>query len=205
MESVDRSGRRLRQLLIMGALVAALYVWAFGFKERASHFDFMAEQQAQKQQIQAQTTKTPEHAPNSVTSEQMPSGLYPAFLQAQQTPEHLDNYAIASTERGLEAKNAANGFNSRFTGGGVEFDGWQMHLSGLGWSGQTPAPIKDTAPVIKDNRVEYHRMGGLTEWYLNGPLGLEQGFTLAQPLAGTPEDGWLALELSLQGATATPT
>ena len=33
MESVDRSGRRLRQLLIMGALVAALYVWAFGLKK----------------------------------------------------------------------------------------------------------------------------------------------------------------------------
>src|SRR6185436_9419192 len=27
------------------------------------------------------------------------------------------------------------------------------------------------------NRVEYRR-GGLTEWYANGPLGLEQGFTL---------------------------
>ncbi len=29
------------------------------------------------------------------------------------------------------------------------------------------------------NRLEYRREG-LTEWYLNGPLGLEQGFTLAQ-------------------------
>src|SRR5690242_20181810 len=119
MESVDRSGRRLRQLLIMGALVAALYVWAFGFKERAAHFDFMAERQAQKLALQAQTTKTPEQSPKSVAPEQMPSGLYPAFLQAQQSGPAAD-YAIATTGSGLEAKNAANGFNSRFTGGGVE-------------------------------------------------------------------------------------
>jgi hypothetical protein len=30
------------------------------------------------------------------------------------------------------------------------------------------------------NRVEYLR-GPLTEWYVNGPLGLEQGFTLTEP------------------------
>jgi hypothetical protein len=188
----------------MGALVAALYVWAFGFKERAAHFDFMAERQAQTSAVQSQTTKTPDQLPKSVAPEQMPSGLYPAFLQAQQSGPSAD-YAIAATGNGLEAKNPANGFNSRFTAGGVEFDGWQMRLSGLGWAGQTPALVNETAPVVKDNRVEYHRMGGLTEWYLNGPLGLEQGFTLAQPLAAPPDDGWLSLELSLHGATATPT
>jgi hypothetical protein len=34
-------------------------------------------------------------------------------------------------------------------------------------------------PQASQNRVEYKR-GGLTEWYENGPLGVEQGFTLAQ-------------------------
>jgi hypothetical protein len=32
----------------------------------------------------------------------------------------------------------------------------------------------------RTNRVEYKR-GALTEWYINGPPGLEQGFTLAKP------------------------
>jgi uncharacterized repeat protein (TIGR01451 family) len=38
------------------------------------------------------------------------------------------------------------------------------------------------APEASTNRVEYHR-GSLTEWYVNGPVGLEQGFTLADPPA----------------------
>ena len=39
------------------------------------------------------------------------------------------------------------------------------------------------APVASGNRVIYRR-GGLDEWYANGPLGLEQGFTLRRPPAG---------------------
>lgn len=38
-------------------------------------------------------------------------------------------------------------------------------------------------PSSAGNRVTYRR-GGLTEWYRNGPLGLEQGFTLARRPAG---------------------
>jgi hypothetical protein len=38
-------------------------------------------------------------------------------------------------------------------------------------------------PVASGNRVVYRR-GELDEWYANGPLGLEQGFTLRRPPAG---------------------
>ena len=38
-------------------------------------------------------------------------------------------------------------------------------------------------PVASGNRVIYRR-GELDEWYANGPLGLEQGFTLRRPPAG---------------------
>lgn len=43
-----------------------------------------------------------------------------------------------------------------------------------------------TAPVSAESRVEYRR-DGLTEWYVNGPRGLEQGFTLAAPPAGAEQ------------------
>ena len=45
----------------------------------------------------------------------------------------------------------------------------------------------EVCPVSSENRVEY-RYDDLTEWYLNGPLGLEQGFTLNAPLSSNQGD-----------------
>jgi len=42
--------------------------------------------------------------------------------------------------------------------------------------------ILPVAPSASRNRLEY-RHGPLTEWYINGPAGLEQGFTLDRPVA----------------------
>ena len=40
---------------------------------------------------------------------------------------------------------------------------------------------------MKANRVTYAHPG-LSEWYVNGPLGLEQGFTIPRaPAAGTAD------------------
>ena len=65
-------------------------------------------------------------------------------------------------------------------------------LRTLAAAGRSPAPIK------RANRVSYRR-GSLTEWYANGPLGLEQGFTLNAPPAGA-RTGPLSLALSLSGS-----
>ena len=40
-------------------------------------------------------------------------------------------------------------------------------------------------PVAAGSRVSYVHRGGLTEWYRNGPLGLEQGFTLRRRPSGS--------------------
>ena len=45
--------------------------------------------------------------------------------------------------------------------------------------------------------MEYRR-GSLTEWYMDGPLGLEQGFTLAAP-PGRKHSGPLTVALALSG------
>lgn len=42
------------------------------------------------------------------------------------------------------------------------------------------AQVMPAQPRASSNRVEYVR-DNLTEWYVNGPLGIEQGFTLATP------------------------
>lgn len=54
---------------------------------------------------------------------------------------------------------------------------WGLSLVGCGYGDEPPA-AEAASPQASANRVEYRR-GALTEWYLNGPLGLEQGFTLA--------------------------
>jgi len=52
--------------------------------------------------------------------------------------------------------------------------------------------------TVDGNRVEYERGPDLTEWYVNGPLGLEQGFDLAErPAADTT--GPLVVELGVSG------
>jgi hypothetical protein len=77
--------------------------------------------------------------------------------------------------------------------------GWGLAFEGYGrnnWTG-SPSPA---APQASANRVEYHH-GELTEWYVNGPVGLEQGFTLARPprLAEGHADQPLAIVLALSG------
>ena len=51
--------------------------------------------------------------------------------------------------------------------------------------GSSLSALGDAAPRAKANRVVYER-AGLSEWYANGPLGLEQGFTIPRAPAGIP-------------------
>ncbi len=51
--------------------------------------------------------------------------------------------------------------------------------------GSSLSAIGEVAPRAKDNRVTYEH-AGLSEWYVNGPIGLEQGFTVPRALPGTP-------------------
>jgi hypothetical protein len=102
-----------------------------------------------------------------------------------------DGFRMAAAERDVSAE---------FTPAGVEFrsgtDRWGLALRGYGYSG-TLRGAGAVTPDASGNRVEYHR-GALTEWYVNGPLGLEQGFTLAQAPGGANGDP-LTLAFALSG------
>jgi FG-GAP repeat len=75
-----------------------------------------------------------------------------------------------------------------------------MKLSAIGYGNnlQSVASVASGAMTTNGNRVEY-RHDQLTEWYLNGPLGLEQGFTLNRPPGGKHQAGGLVLALALSG------
>jgi trimeric autotransporter adhesin len=106
----------------------------------------------------------------------------------------------------LHAKNPQHALAANFTRHGVEISSnaarWDFALRGYGY-GNDLVRTGQASPQARKNRVEYTR-GALTEWYINGPLGLEQGFTLAKPPAnakGQPLTVALALSGNLTAAT----
>jgi hypothetical protein len=71
-----------------------------------------------------------------------------------------------------------------------------LRLSAFGF-GDSLRTLDAVAPRPAANRVSYARPG-LTEWYANGPLGVEQGFTVQRP-AATPASTTLELRLAVSG------
>src|SRR5579863_6149573 len=82
----------------------------------------------------------------------------------------------------IEADNARQKLTANFTVHGVEVvsgrQNWTMVLQSYGY-GDALQSVIAVAPRASSNRVEYRR-GALTEWYLNGPFGLEQGITVQE-------------------------
>ena len=77
---------------------------------------------------------------------------------------------------------------------------WSFRYEGLN-RGTSRTTATMMAPTATANRVEYRR-GPITEWYVNGPFGLEQGFTLAarpQPRGRGPLVLRLSVSSDLQG------
>ncbi len=73
-----------------------------------------------------------------------------------------------------------------------------FHLTGYGYGDRLLKPERATL-TGNGNRLEYRR-GDLTEWYLNGSQGLEQGFTLAHRPGTNHEAEPLVIALAVTGA-----
>lgn len=115
-------------------------------------------------------------------------------------------YRVHAAGAEFRVQNAAQSLGADFTAQGVEVRNksgrWHFALRGYGY-GDELRSLQGTAPQSVANRVEYRR-GGLTEWYVNGPAGLEQGFTLNSPprLLGQRKDQPLTIALALSGNLA---
>ena len=110
-----------------------------------------------------------------------------------------DSYKVSMHDGYLRALNAQQHLSAGFQTSGVQVRSgsahWGMALEGYGY-GTAVKRLPAARPEAKQNRVEYRR-GAVTEWYVNGPLGLEQGFTLAKaPSAQRGEAATIALALS---------
>ena len=118
---------------------------------------------------------------------------------------------------GHRAHNPAHGFQTTFAETAVLLkqgpearQRWSLglHLQRYGYEGDLRA-LRGGVPEVIRNRVEYLRSSGagaqLSEWYLNSPKGLKQGFTLDTPPAhgvgtmGRDHGPMLVLEMALSG------
>jgi hypothetical protein len=120
--------------------------------------------------------------PASVDPARIPAAIQPMLnaSRAADDPAYTVT-ALPDTPTTLREANPAHRLTTAFTPDGIAFAGehgarWQLHLAAIGEDAALPV----VAPIATGKRIEYRR-GDLTEWYVNGPLGIEQGFTLAAP------------------------
>ncbi len=117
--------------------------------------------------------------------------------------------SIGAAERAYHFQAAPDGFRAanprQHLGIGVDRSGALLRARGLqlglslraaGYGGSLRA-VGAARPSAHANRATFAH-GGIAEWYVNGPLGLEQGFTIARPTA-TAATGPLTLAIALSG------
>jgi hypothetical protein len=100
-------------------------------------------------------------------------------------------FSFNNMRQGLTAQFGRNGVLVRAGDGRLG-----LALTSYGHGGRL-IPLASALPRAGANHVNYGR-GTVSEWYANGPLGLEQGFTLRTPPAGQGT-GPLTLALKLSG------
>ncbi len=133
----------------------------------------------------------------------LPTALRVAAIAAIQQ-DAAENYMILRQKEHYEARNAQHALHATFFPVGVELTAlqkdqpwqWGMQLLGYGY-GERRERLVEAVLKSQGNRIEYQR-DTLTEWYLNGPLGLEQGFTLHTPPGKRQADESLVLDIEVQ-------
>jgi hypothetical protein len=140
--------------------------------------------------------------------------LGPRFSGLPSSAQTSISAALGRDLAGYHARHFKDGFVAhgsrpdaiaRFGAKGVELRSgtvdWSIRLAAYGY-GNAVQSVGQSIPEARLNRVEYRR-GSLTEWYVNGPAGVEQGFTIrTRPPRGSGELLTLVLEIS-QNFSAT--
>jgi hypothetical protein len=132
----------------------------------------------------------------------------PLAAQAQISGElaaGMAAFRARPTDSGFQTENRARGLTARFDRSGVQIAAASatvgISVEAIGYR-DARLPVGESSPTARRNRVSYTR-ARLSEWYRNGPMGIEQGFTIphALPMA---QSGPLTLTMELSG-DARPT
>ena len=113
------------------------------------------------------------------------------------------DYHSRKTSAGFTTVNSDHRLSAHFTAEGATIakgtDSWTLRLTTFGRESDQQ-PVVSAVMASDANRVEYRREQ-LTEWYVNGPVGLEQGFTIPVRPAGSSDR---QLVITLAGSGLTP-
>ncbi len=123
-----------------------------------------------------------------------------ALAETGQAGAGASDHSFWPVRRGASLMTQGGGIHSAFTGSGASLRVAQgalgLSLAAVG-RGAHVARVASLAPIQASNQVLY-RYGSITEFFKNGPDGLEQGFTLLErPHAGS---GSLVLAVSARGS-----
>ncbi len=136
--------------------------------------------------------QTPPTATHAAQPQALPAGALGSISTV------LGRADSAYAVRGLAAANPAQRFDASFSSAGATVVAGRHHL-GLALvafgRGRTPARLGPAQPRASANRVVY-RHAGLSEWYANGPFGLEQGFELRNRPTGAPASLRFTIDVS---------
>jgi hypothetical protein len=104
---------------------------------------------------------------------------------------HINNHNATNPDHGYDVQFGSDNVSILNNG-----DTWSVELTGYGYGDSLITPVE---PSIEQsaNRITYHR-DTLDEWYINGQIGLQQGFTLYEPPAASG-NGELTLLMTLSG------
>lgn len=107
-------------------------------------------------------------------------------------------YHFVPAPDGYTVQPAANGMGVQLSAASARLEmgdlTWDLRLQGWGYAGaQTLSQTPELTAT--ENRAEY-RYPGLNEWYVNGPFGVQQGFTIMEPPSAS-QGSQLTLALGL--------
>ncbi len=118
-------------------------------------------------------------------------------------------YRVSREGRGFAALSPPQSLSAAFARTGVSLRPGALHLTlslRAMAEGGSILPVGAVSPTADANRVAYLH-AGVTESYVNGPLGIEQVFTVPAPLPGGHSGGPLTLSIAISGnarASAAP-
>lgn len=139
--------------------------------------------------------------------ERVPSSLFPGITETLQLSGSYQVYrAVAddSNESSYRLENPIHSLDAELSPDGVRISSpatddwtWNLKLDGYGRAASLDH-VANPSLAVDGSRVEYHYSNGVTEWYVNGPLGLQQGFTFESKPASSV-DGPLEVQVAISG------